>query len=183
MKETPILFNTDMVRAILSGRKTQTRRLVKHIPGLGDVDDWRHKKDDAETIRIIGDHRRDSPFGIVGDRLWVREKTRVLSKGRPGWREAVVQYEADKEIRTVEYPSRLAPIPVGKCLANGCYREASRLTLEITGVNIERLQDITKEGAKAEGFNSIGDFAECWNSIYKNWQESPWVWVIEFKVV
>lgn len=167
MKERPILFNGDMVRAILSGEKTQTRRMVKHIPAVGEPDAWCHKKDCPETVYIIGDHRRFCPFGEVGDRLWVREAFAKADKG-----ENNIAYRADEYADSFRWtPSIHMP------------REASRITLEIVGVRVERLQDITDAEARAEGFKDVGAFADCWNSIYKNWHENPWVWVVEFKRV
>ena len=166
MKERPILFNGDMVRAILSGEKTQTRRMVKYIPAVGEPDAWCHKKDYQETVHIIGDYRRFCPFGKVGDHLWVRE-----TFGCHLIADSLV-YRADKNAMSIRWtPSIHMP------------RLASRITLEIVGVRVERLQDITDAEARAEGFKDVGAFADCWNSIYKNWHENPWVWVVEFKHV
>lgn len=179
MKERPILFNGDMVRAILSGEKTQTRRVAD--TGLYAVDDTIHGEEIAERERTA--LLAHCPYGQPGDRLWVRESATVLERMGAD-RKATIRYEADGAIATVEYPSRLAPIPcVGRKLANGTYREASRITLEIVGVRVERLQDVTDAEARGEGFKDVGAFADCWNSIYKNWHENPWVWVVEFKRV
>lgn len=167
MKERPILFNGDMVRAILSGEKTQTRRMVKYIPSLGGPDAWCNKKDCPETVYTIGDYRRFCPFGQVGDRLWVRESFAKADKG-----ENNIAYRADEYADSFRWtPSIHMP------------RWASRITLEIVGVRVERLQDVTDAEARAEGFKDVGAFADCWNSIYKNWHENPWVWVVEFKHV
>ena len=193
MSERPILFNGDMVRAILSGEKTQTRRMVKlkDIRRNPDNDpwykkclwSWRIKKGGLWTDRTFESLLEQCPFGQVGDRLWVRESATVVER-MGAFRKATIRYEADGTVATVEYPARLVPIPcVGRKLANGAYREASRITLDIVSVRVERLQDITDAEARAEGFKDVGAFADCWNSIYKNWHENLWVWVVEFKHV
>lgn len=195
MKTRPIPFKGAMVRAILDGSKTQTRRIAKP-PFIG-----------------IGDgipENFNSPFGQIGDQLYVRESARVLAV-RGGIREIDIQYQADSYISTVKYPSRLAPAPLGKLLANGTYREASRITLEITGVRVERLNEISDGDAKAEGADGLitsdkftaqerelldiplmedsnpyrNGYALLWESINGagSWEANPWVWVIEFKVV
>jgi hypothetical protein len=196
MKERPILFNGDMVRAILSGRKTQTRRPIKPQP---KIIHGIHYDCSLITERIFrhGDQRIHCPFGTIGDRLWVRESARVL-RVRSAHREIDVEYQADGVLKTVPYPSRLAPAPLGKLLSNGTYREASRITLEITNVMVERVQDISDENAQKEGVTvdipmhsqtnwSKGywraQFATLWDSVYGTWSANPWVWVIEFKVV
>jgi len=176
MKERPIMFNKQMVQAILSGRKTMTRRVVK--PG------------------VVFDS------GVGG--LWVRESAKVL-RVRSGFREADIEYQADMAMATVPYPSRLAPAPVGKLLANGTYREASRIILEIADVRVERLQDISREDAEAEGLlkfpfedsyawaykeddlqghtSPTGAVRALWESINGSgsWDSNPWVWVVGFK--
>lgn len=198
MKERPILLNADMVRAVLDGRKTQTRRVMKVQPHAGVRNSPFVKSgiEDGHGKELV------CPFGGVGDRLWVREKTRVdlLLKNR----RAHVRYEADGEYRIVPVPERIKPVADGRCMSNGCYREASRITLEITGVRVERLWDITEDDAKAEGCTfealrfkpgtreveemghaAVYQFGGLWQSIYgdDSWQANPWVWVVEFKRV
>lgn len=188
MRERSILFNADMVRAVLDSRKMQTRRVMKVQPHAGVRNSPFVKSgiEDGHGKELV------CPFGEVGDRLWVREKTRVdlLLKNR----RAHVRYEADGEYRIVPVPERIKPVADGRCMSNGCYREASRITLEITGVRVERLQSISEEDAKAEGVKTecsvIGDkhflgFRSLWKSIYgdDSWQANPWVWVVEFKRV
>lgn len=199
MKERPILFNGDMVRAILSGEKTQTRRMVKYIPAVGEPDAWCNKKDDPETVRIISDYRRFCPFGEVGDRLWVREAFGFTTQSDDlSCRERVVAYCAGGNQHITDSDSNLLKrckdgslmIPNHFCYPPERWtpsihmpRWASRITLEIVSVRVERLQDITDAEARAEGFKNVGEFADCWNSIYKNWHENPWVWVVAFKMV
>jgi hypothetical protein len=190
MKERPILFNGDMVRAILDGRKTQTRRLVGHSTAdmLRLREEYPHK-----------DYNIGCPLGQVGDRLWVRETFMDLTgtgiESRTGKRDGYA-YRADtspgsysdetrKEHKLKWTPSIHMP------------RTACRIVLEITGVRVERLQDITEEDAKAEGaapsthaitpqeaVYRVG-FLNLWCSLYgeKSWQANPWCWVIEFKLV
>ena len=205
-KERPILLNAEMVRAVLEGRKTQTRRIVKDVPTTHDFHGWilssTSIKDEGKACWAIGKSpllnqpiRVRCQFGAVGDRLWVREKTRVdllLSNRR-----AHVRYEADGAYQIVPIPERIKPMEDGRCMSNGCYREASRITLEITGVRVERLNSLSESDALAEGcnggHNSIPGymysatphehFHHIWETIYgaESWQANPWVWVIEFK--
>lgn len=223
MKERPILFNAEMVNAVLSGRKTQTRRIMKVQPESTEfesrfiIDSTKRSEIGkwcwAEPGVFINPRRSElfsSPFGAVGDRLWVRERTRVdlLLKNR----RAHVRYEANGEYRIVPVPERIKSMVEGRCMSNGCYREASRITLEITGIRVERLNGISEEDAAAEGVGSavwfaakglpeeewtslsehgahqashINNFATLWESIYgeESWQANPWVWVVEFKRV
>jgi len=202
MKERPMLFNGAMVRAILDGSKTQTRRAICPYPELTDGSGFKWKKamygrgaDHAETLRNLA---RNCPYGKPGDRIWVRERTRVIRKCRPGHApQCEVVYEADGEHRNVLYPSRLAPMPIGKCIPNGCHREASRITLEIVSVRVERLTCITEEDSKAEGARKdvyykgaskepnshVMAYEQLWDSIAGegSFHENPWVWVVEFK--
>lgn len=202
-KEHPILMNGAMVRAVLDGRKQQTRRIVKPQPignHRGQFNFSTFTDDEGietywQNYPLWGPVR--SPYGKPGDRLWVRESARVKA-ARGGLREIDIEYQADGLAATVKYPSRLAPAPIGKLLSNGTYREASRILLEITGVRVERLQDISDEDALAEGVSpdmdirwQSGDdtprgmFGELWESINGagSWDANPWVWVIKFKVV
>lgn len=216
-KERPILLNSEMVRAVLDGRKTQTRRIMKvqpsaefspmnmeletdftarwYTPGVVDKDGYLQPAK-KQVFGVAGeDEGYTCPFGAVGDRLWVREKTRVdllLSNRR-----AHVRYEADGAYQIVPIPERIKPMEDGRCMSNGCYREASRITLEITGVRVERLNSLSESDALAEGcnggHNSIPGymysatphehFHHIWETIYgaESWQANPWVWVIEFK--
>ena len=153
-----------------------------------------------------GSWKERCPLGLVGDHLWLRERVRVLAVSNgdqyafnlsndPLFR-VRLGYEADKHVSSywVPYPSRLASTPVGSCIANGCYREASRATFEITGVRVERLQEICPEDALAEGVEAFAAehnlsgywttaFARLWESINGpgSWEANPWVWVVEFK--
>lgn len=176
MKERGMIFNGEMVRAILDGRKTQTRRVMKPQPdedGLAKVINgpW---VDTSERIYRC-------PFGVPGDRIWVRETfSPVPDHEEPAGCSAIL-YAADGNG------------PYGKWVPSiHMPRWASRITLEITGVRVERLNDISECDAKAEGAPTeccvIGDkhflgFRSLWKSIYgdESWRSNPWVWVIEFK--
>ena len=195
MKERPILFNDPMVRAILNGKKMQTRRLVKYNSDLGEPENWGHKRNKHS---LIGDYRRYCHLGTPGDRLWVRETHALLYLNH--WPdlphtfgpavspdecpEHVVYYRASFDRSSTGFqwrPSIHMP------------RWASRISLEITGVRVERLQDITVKDALSEGIdhNPMNcprmEFAQLWNSIYEKdgngWTVDPWVWTIEFKKV
>jgi len=187
MKEHPILFNSEMVRAILDGRKTQTRRLVKPQPWWVADPSVPFSTPDADPKGII-----KSPFGTVGDRLWVRETWGQVSFGKPH-HSLDCFYRADGDSSRVLkwHPSIHMP------------RWASRINLEITAVRVERVQDITEEDAIKEGVNggclNCGVKAPCgcsmprpdfrdgfaflWQSIYDNWDTNPWVWVYTFRRV
>jgi hypothetical protein len=213
MKERPIIMGAESVRAILEGRKTQTRRVVKPQPKFIGEPNVPFKTDDANPRGII-----DCPYGKVGDRLWVRENWGVVSHtfdenenicdwkpNRPatpiqelkfgtGYYDGHVIYEADGgfewnagddcsiETKSDWKSSMFMP------------RSASRITLEITDIRVERLQDITEEDALKEGFHNYGTevdtldaFCEAWQKLNVKrgypWELNPWVWVLTFKVV
>ncbi|HCA7854515.1 TPA: hypothetical protein MX526_000844 [Enterobacter hormaechei] len=221
MKERGMIFNGEMVRAILDGRKTQTRRIMKNQPA-GDYPDT------PALIRSVdggfqwyGHYGESSifncPFGAVGDRIWVRET----------W--GVVSHELDEDGRIQSWiPDRPATAIHEMPFGNGYYsghaiyaadgdftwgdddgyedgrscwkpsihmpRAACRISLEITGVRVERLRDLSEDDAKSEGITPPSggvipgwefriNFRDLWMSIYgsENWEANPWVWVIEFK--
>jgi hypothetical protein len=174
MKERPILFSGPMVAAILDGRKTQTRRIIKPQPRT-DV----------------------CPYGVPGDRLWVKETWAIVCAGEV---QRLPAFEYEK-VNTKDLSAYLDP----EC--DLVYRAdvhndirgwrpprympkwASRILLEITGVRVERVQDIGEADAKAEGcMGGLPVFSHLWDSIHKGkegreWEANPWVWVIEFKRV
>jgi hypothetical protein len=205
MKERPILFNAAMVNAILAGNKTQTRRIVKPQPlpthqwrgwitsSTCAADEgkasWATEKDPlgSDVIRV------NCPLGKVGDRLWVREtwnKTRIFQAPDAG--EVVVYAACDNR---TDYGGPWKP-------SIHMPRTASRITLEITAVRVERLQDISGNDVNAEGITEdpailSGDregsilttagkrelYEDLWSSIYgpESWDANHWAWVIEFK--
>jgi hypothetical protein len=192
VNEHPILFSSSMVRAILAGTKTQTRRIV-----------GTHAFRDRAGVPLLC----SCPYGAPGDRLWVRERARVLFVDVRS-SEVGVRREADGAEERVPYPARLAAPRVGKCLAYG-YREASRIDLELLAVRVERLQDIPLADIAAEGVAASLSLAEAdgllrgiqpllfetrtrnawsagWDAINgkrASWASNPWVWVLTFKRV
>jgi hypothetical protein len=197
MKERPILFSGPMIRAILDGQKTQTRRIVKPQPPGGYHIDTCHYNDTGWAFWVSADDHAGTctcknlkqPYGSPGDRLWVRE-TWAPAEWPPTGVFAV--YRADEGMFASQWkPSIHMP------------RWASRITLEVVSVRVERLQAISKKDAIAEGWggwhNSTvdGDDPDCagngprtwfkklWHSINGpgSWDANPWVWVVEFKVL
>lgn len=201
VKEHPILFKGEMVQAILDGRKTQTRRVIKLADGrLPDESDIPAHYGN-EILTYIMDFSKtypfwkqlDCPYGKPGDRLWVRE-TWGYSCGvygnPPECNASCIMYKADDNNATNPDDGRWRPsihLP----------RWASRIDLEITDVRVEQVQDITPRDAFAEGvrdnyLHQAPDwmdrqaFQELWDKINKprgyGWDVNPWVWVVEFKV-
>ena len=176
-----------MVRAILEGRKTQTRRIVKPQPTYRIIEaqagvtiGMDKSKDGALWYDANGkDPGREvaCPHGQPGDRLWVRETWGPCDGG--------ACYRASERPTVVPDGGKWKPsifMP----------RQASRITLEIVSVRVERLQDISPDDCRAEGMprenNDIGvryGYGQLWNSINGkgSWDLNPWVWVIQFKRV
>jgi hypothetical protein len=180
MKERPILFSGDMVRSILDGRKTQTRRPVKphHLRG---------SEEPGQVLNILGrgllkEASLLCPLGQPGDRLWVRETWTKTQYEKP-------VYRADSRDRDGWVWPSVASDPNGVLWKPSIHmpRWASRITLEIVRVSIERVQDITEEGAIKEGCVPLDSsrpremFGDLWQSIYGTWDANPWVWAVEFR--
>lgn len=198
IKDHQIPFSAPMVMAILDGRKTMTRRILKNQPVM--LPDFNHG---GLSICIGGSKYQvfcpsvtalSCPYGKVGDRLWVRENYR-FSSAHDGIKPSLVpvgdavEYFADTTARHYldgkQRPSIFMP------------RWASRITLEITGVRVERLRDISEDDAKAEGpqpsivgadldhLRYRAGFQTLWGSINGagSWEANPWCWVISFKRV
>ncbi|WP_250467670.1 hypothetical protein [Caballeronia sp. GAFFF2] len=226
MRDLPILFSGAMVRAILDGRKTQTRRVVKARPGwpigfvggAGDQNDPRcYGFEDLNTAQwwtlqadgSSDNHQIPCPYGARGDRLWVRETFQG-----PMWEEGTWDPDTDYHSpKYCEYRADGGPTPEYVDFEDNLHqgwkpsifmpRWASRIALEITGVRVERLEDIGEEDALAEGverghegyhidggrhFHAAsprGSFASLWDSLNASrglgWDVNPWVWVVEFK--
>jgi hypothetical protein len=212
MKERPILFSAPMVRAILEGRKTMTRRVVKEFPTIGYrwggwiVESSSRKETGAATVVpesnsqycATGKIAKRCPYGNPGDRLWVRE---TFSQ-HPQF--ADVAYRADGE--EFKDSDGFTWIPKWKP-SIFMPRALSRITIEITNVRVERLQDISEGDAKSEGvdaefefdletlmnkqtvFEKLQTFFFGFKHVWKkingpgSWDANPWVWVIEFKRV
>jgi hypothetical protein len=220
MKELGILFSAPMVRALLDGSKAQTRRALRVqpldvLPMNGDLTgrEWvglmtREPKPEGQVFRC--------KFGQSGDRLWVREtffaygrwETRYSEKKqRDEWHFIDMTAECD---RAYQYAASNPDVPLatGRGPMPGWYtrpaihmpRAASRILLEITGVRVERLQDISEADAAAEGWSrrpEVSDdpqvhadaardwYMDLWEQINGtgSWAANPWVWVVEFKRV
>lgn len=199
-KVIPMLFNTEMVNALLEGRKTQTRRPIKfpvrysHESGFSFMD----KKEKwwacgagfkySDTVKNFVCPK--APWQI-GDLIYVRETHHRSHTG-------VVTYRADSGIDPFSEDCGEDCSMFGEKWIPSIHmpRSASRITLKVTGVRVEQVQAITKEDATAEGFfdepaaegmdwklGAKHNFKFTWSRTYKNWNENPWVWVIEFEVI
>jgi hypothetical protein len=207
MKELPIIFTSESVRAILEGRKTQTRRVIKPQPIdtelieiiCGGKVHYRRPVNDPmieEALKTPEYHVRSviagliekCPYGQPGDRLWVRETWDV--RFLEGYLEKHICYRANHVAIPLkhEYNKKLdynwkSPMFMP--------RWASRITLEIVNIRVERVQDISWDDVIAEGAVSSPEcsewtwFSGLWKSINDKrgypWDSNPWVWVIEFK--
>lgn len=174
IKERPIIFSDEMVRATLDGRKTQTRRIVKHKP-------------DKDCPYAENNVMAACPYGKPGDRLWVKETW----KPDPSW--GLTERTKPTEIEEgthILYRATIGEHPKAhwqkwrSCLF--MRRWMSRITLEIEAVRVERLQEITDEDAIAEGMpidDAVHDYSVLWNSIngQGSWDANPFVWVVQFK--
>lgn len=177
-KPRPILMSTDMVRATLEGRKTQTRRIIKNIPpGIdkvkphGDQFICQHPKKSHQFI-LTGKYQ-------PGDILYVRETFTEPEPGRYSYKADHQGVMADTGFLSTWKPSIHMP------------RQAARLFLKIEEVRVERLQDISEYDAEQEGVepgyiqeHTIYNFSTLWDSINKDradWLSNPWVWAITFK--
>ncbi|EEY6015107.1 hypothetical protein EGC33_21440 [Escherichia coli] len=198
MKERGMIFNDEMVRAILEGRKTQTRRPVKNVRADNClvIRKPTKKRNGVYTHVMDAPEHGLCPFGNVGDHIWVRETFNafwldndVIQEIKDGVSLAseLCDYKAD-------YSDSSKPAE-GWTPSIHMPRWASRILLEITDVRVERLHDMSEADAKAEGATPatykitppeavyrVG-FGDIWRGIYgqENWLSNPWVWVIEFK--
>ena len=220
MRERPIIMSAPMVRAILAGTKSMTRRVVKiknlDFVGGGPRDgaDWNDPScwgfEDCNTGRnwalASGDDGDDMfvcPYGEPGDRLWVRETWRVMGESPEDTLDMFsrddIQYRADRDESYIDKYRSSIHMP----------RWASRITLEIVGVRVERLQDISEADAVAEGVvpyavyggkpaswkaspdaiaardTAVAAYRDLWESINGpgSWDANPWVWVVAFRRV
>jgi len=192
VKERPILFSGPMVRAILEGRKTMTRRVVKPQPfTVLSRDEWHSRAMSGVDpygcrpigSRVLEEMQDECPYGKPGERLWVRE---TFAKWTSGNCKECCVYRADVPQAYEWKPSIHMP------------RWASRITLEITDVQVERLQEITEADAIREGsqipvaelpascrsgcLTERTAFSRIWESINGagSWANNPWVWVVSF---
>ena len=197
MKERPILFSAPMVRAILAGTKTQTRRVAKltasgHVKEPGGHRRWHPADPDAAHA---------CPYGQPGDRLWVRETwaygIHAMAAKRDEDGPFVYAADGTTQGRLCDRWRQSIHMP----------RWASRITLEITSVRVERLHDISEADAIAEGCiqnpngyyqggphkviglkqmaTAVRAYRDLWESINgpSSWDANPWIWVVEFRRV
>jgi hypothetical protein len=204
MKERPIKFKAEGVRAILAGMKTETRRVIKPAPRLtpSGLWTWKHKlygtiRHENGGVSPIDEWSELCPRGQVGDRLWVQETWtlctddggtyKTIPKERPT--HIGIFYRADGHDLSLWQPSSRMP------------RWASRITLKITAIRVQRVQEITQEEALTEGVDLSRElypeenapdkarflFPKLWDSIYDKsgygWKNNPFVWAITFKRV
>lgn len=206
LAERPILFSGPMVRAILEGRKTQTRRVIKPQPttddglvlvgrGGAEREFW-----DDKGISFNEGHDRYCPYGQPGDRLWVRETFRLRADQdhKPptqDWWKSGAWYEADGNCE----PSGCAGGAGKKRSSIHMPRWASRITLELTDVRVQRVQKISDEDIESEGmsFNELAQafqpsmprehFQVLWDLLNAKrgfgWDTNPWVWALTFRRV
>ena len=182
-----MLFNTVMVQAILEGNKTSTRRIIKPHRKATIENIW-FDKEDGDVVTVYNDNKHIGEKGYikppyyVGDIIYVRE---TWLKGDDGYHFRANETFVSKVVREA-YGYKWKPsIHMPKV--------AARLFLKVTDIRAERLQDITEDGAEKEGCeNDVIDsdimtvkqsFEHLWDNLYKNWNENPWVWVIEFTKV
>lgn len=232
MKERPILFSAPMVRAILDGTKTQTRRIIKD-QDIGEkycdpCDDgrvlleWLGEPCCGSGVWDVPEHSAKvaSPFGLIGDRLWVREAWNPDPPDVDGW--GYTAWAGCRDGRIAGVPERFRHPHFCNYAADWLHgpirwtpsihmpRWASRITLEVTGVRVERLQDISEADAIAEGvkpdagcrpdddaagFHRIGTvrddsfpiarYGALWERINGpgSWDANPWVWIVQFRKV
>jgi hypothetical protein len=200
MKERPILMSAPMVRALLAGTKTQRRRVVKAQPADGMTSEfvgadgtWRFSRPTVRAPLSDSDDDRLCRYGVPGVRLWVRETFKPHSLyndfAPANWpRNSTIFYAADEKYS----PSNTRWRP-----AIHMPRWASRITLDVTEVRVERLQDISPEDCLAEGIvgagvldgggrcELTGKYGALWEAINGagSWDANPWVWCVEFKRV
>jgi hypothetical protein len=211
MKERPILFSAPMVRAILDGLKTQTRRVAKPPEKANFLpdDNWTLDMDDPGTAFNDDESGRlyiKCPYGVPGDHLYVKENSwiwcqkvidGVTKTGRPKLRFVpcgqYVVHCADGEKPAIPVdasPTRLWRWKAARFMP----RWASRITLEITDVRVQRVQEIEEDDALNEGIPDNGPgqellpsemFARLWDSINAErgfgWDVNPWVWALTFR--
>ncbi len=203
MRERPIIFSAPMVLALLAGRKTQTRRILKPwrfvLPSDSSSAGWDYNG--AALVRQEGGGTSIfplpwCPYGVSGDRLWVKESFRLRADqdDKPPSQDYWKSGAWCEATGNGETPSGCGG-GIGRLRSSiHMPRWASRIDLELTEVRVQRLQDITDEDAKAEGVldaPDLGDwaargiYADLWNRINGagSWDANPWVWSLTFKVL
>lgn len=212
MKEIPILFSTEMVQAILEGRKTMTRRIVK--PQIRNGVTLQFHPDGyclqrSDITGFFDTNHIKCKYGQPGDVFWVRETWCLTQPKDPetyyfGYKCGIQPYSSFAASEKFDFssPDKWHP-------SIHMPKEAARIWLQVEEIRVERLQDITEEDAIAEGVEKVGDrfknyyqpgktvkqvvgflqakisFKSLWNEINgeESWDSNPWVWVVKFKVL
>jgi hypothetical protein len=213
VKERPILFSTPMVQAILEGRKTQTRRVIKPSRYQRKYADGQLSETELNNAAklsyevMLGQNENTCPYGQIGNRLWVRETwagqdfavccedAKPNYRGKDGFYHPVI-HKAGKE----NYAWGMSGEPKWHS-GRFMFKISTRIWLEITEIRVQRLQEISEEDAVAEGTQSVTELKgkhvqAVWNErqVYKNiwdsingkthpWESNDWVWAISFKVM
>lgn len=203
-----MIFNGEMVRAILDDRKTQTRRIMNNQPAGDSADTPALIRNVVGGFQWYGHYGESSifncPFGAIGDRIWVRETWAEAGASAPDLK----LYRANYPAHVPTHYENVPPVDEIRWTPSiHMPRWASRILLEITDVHVEQLNGISKTDAEAEGIDmealfdsqdcydciadhnmtgrptATGAFKYLWESIYgvDSWQANPWVWVIKFK--
>lgn len=209
MKERPIIFNAEMVRAILEGRKTQTRRPVKPQPQMvtnNSIEPWNGNPESLQ--KKLEKENKGCPFGKPGGRLWVRETYWNKVEGFCDYSGEWGSYYLDDFRYGIDNPGE----DYIKRPSIHMPRKASRILLEITNIRVERVQEVSEQDCISEGikYNPDGSvigypfgvpffysdgkhnyttaqeaYQALWQSIYgkDSWERNDWIWVVEFKRV
>ncbi len=197
MKLIPMIFNQEMVSALVDGSKTVTRRPMKLETKDSDLHCLLKPN---EVAGEVNDGNYQNSLYRPGDLIWVRETFCIgrideVDAEHPADRELIIeQCTGDNNYISKSFACGEGVIELGEVKWKPSIhmpRKASRLTLRVIAVHCERLQNITKEQAKKEGVSPTGctkgfwvkAYQMLWDSIYGNWINNPWVWVIEFEVL
>lgn len=201
MTARPILFSGPMVRELLEGRKTQTRRVMKfNAAGRAQYSGHQWHPDDPNVVKAC-------PYGQPGDLLWVRETW----CGKVNPESGIVEYNGDGNTYPIWYRAdgdEIVAVDDDGCVAfnkDGSEKSpwkpsihmprwASRLTLKVTDVRVQRLQDISQEDTVAEGMpaetngflhHTIADYRRLWGQLHgpDSWDANPWCWCLTFEVI
>jgi hypothetical protein len=200
-RERPILFSAPMIRALLDGTKSQTRRHLKLQPDtqhdgepywyVGGYRVWGYRPPTVVPLRA-GGNPLPCPYGGLGDKLWVREAWRTDPRF-----DYLPPRDLDPAVAPIQYEAGPHADVLGGKLRPSMFmpRWASRITLEITNVRVERLQDISDTDALFEGVcrvetpTGFGGYAEAYRALWEQingpgaWAANPWVWAVSFKRV
>lgn len=197
MKTIPMIFNQQMVTALVDGRKTVTRRPMK-----SEIKDHNFGcfLKSFEVAGEVNNFEYENSAFKPGDLIWVRETFCIgrfdeVDAEHPDDIELIIEQCTGDDnyiARQFAYQEGVAELDEVKWKPSiHMPRKASRLTLRVTDVRCERLQQVDKQQAQKEGVHPTGctkgfwvkAYQMLWDSIYSNWDENPWVWVIEFEVI